>query len=867
MTVDEMEAVRGKIDQVIAAMIVRAKATQYTRQQFEFAYARAHKEGLPENIKDPSKGVFWEWMFGFANNARHYLRRGGPEVELSAIQLRHVRAIKDTLLHLRAPIDRLELSSDPATWIFFLDRVLEVIARPPPLFRVPFRDPPHFMGRDEVLEKIDSVLRRGDSRAVIAALYGLRGVGKTVLAAAYAHRHRDDYHAVMWISAHDDLSLRSDIASLGERMTWVKEGLSQNDAVEVTLSKLAESSEAILLIFDNAPDEGALRGYLPAGGNCKCLITSNSPIWGEVATPIELPSWRPEVGAKYLMARANSNVDQEGAVSLSEALGGLPLALSQAGAYCETVKVTFTEYLTRYEARKRSFLDDNQYASPAYREGLTVARTFDLAIDEATKRHPAADSLVAHASLLGPEPIPLILFREVPEAFVNELGVALAAGQLEEVVTALRMLSLVDRESVVDGLDRSAATDVLLIHRLVREIAAVRLPGDRLEAAWRAVFIAVARTYPADANTNPKSWRQCRYLTPHVNALWSTDKQVYATREDWAVVLDRVGQYYRASALLDHAERVVRLSMTLNEEVYGKVHPITARSYTHLALLHEDAGNLDTAFGLMDAARAIFELTLEPDHPQLAEILEGLGSVLGLQGRSAEGVPFIERALAVKEKILGEDDLSTAQCLTNLASLLKDIGEYERAMHLYQRALAICEQKDAPDRLRTAALFNSIGNLYYRIGDAPTAVPLFQQSLQIEESTYGTVHPHLAPTLGNLGLALLDQGRLDEARECLNRALVISSDNFGMEDYRTGRAYENLAGLLWAQGDARWRSILLFASMVYAKAFGPNHQDTLRVLRQRKWLRVRWYAWLYSRSALLTAALVLGAWFVWRSRD
>ena len=66
---------------------------------------------------------------------------------------------------------------------------------------IPFRLPIHFMGRDDALDAIDEVLRRGQGRAAITALHGLRGVGKTTLAVAYAERHLNDYRAIWWIRA------------------------------------------------------------------------------------------------------------------------------------------------------------------------------------------------------------------------------------------------------------------------------------------------------------------------------------------------------------------------------------------------------------------------------------------------------------------------------------------------------------------------------------------------------------------------------------------------------------------------------------------------------------------------------------------
>ena len=53
---------------------------------------------------------------------------------------------------------------------------------------IPIRVPTHFMGRDDALAMIETALKRYEGRVAITALHGLRGVGKTTLAAAFAER-------------------------------------------------------------------------------------------------------------------------------------------------------------------------------------------------------------------------------------------------------------------------------------------------------------------------------------------------------------------------------------------------------------------------------------------------------------------------------------------------------------------------------------------------------------------------------------------------------------------------------------------------------------------------------------------------------
>ena len=61
---------------------------------------------------------------------------------------------------------------------------------------------PEFTGRTEVLERMDAALV-GDGRAVVHAVTGMGGVGKTSAAVEYAHRHHDRFDIAWWIRAED----------------------------------------------------------------------------------------------------------------------------------------------------------------------------------------------------------------------------------------------------------------------------------------------------------------------------------------------------------------------------------------------------------------------------------------------------------------------------------------------------------------------------------------------------------------------------------------------------------------------------------------------------------------------------------------
>jgi hypothetical protein len=121
-------------------------------------------------------------------------------------------------------------------------RTREVI----PVSNIPIRVPTHFMGRDNALEAIETALKRYEGRVAITALHGLRGIGKTTLAAAYAERHRSNYRATWWIRAQSESGMRADLVALGSRLGWVDADDKEEPAVAAVMERLRHEGEGVL---------------------------------------------------------------------------------------------------------------------------------------------------------------------------------------------------------------------------------------------------------------------------------------------------------------------------------------------------------------------------------------------------------------------------------------------------------------------------------------------------------------------------------------------------------------------------------------------------------------------------------------------
>jgi hypothetical protein len=190
------------------------------------------------------------------------------------------------------------------------------------------RVPMHFVGREDALSVIERGLAR-EGRVAITALHGMRGVGKTTLAAAYAERHRNNYRATWWIRAQSEITIRTDLVALGIRLGWVADDDQEDAALPSVMERLRWEGEGILLICDNALDSRAIGPYLPRGSGVQVLVTSNARAWRGFAEPVEIRLWPKAVGADYLIASTGQTGERTAAETLSESLGACRLHMNR----------------------------------------------------------------------------------------------------------------------------------------------------------------------------------------------------------------------------------------------------------------------------------------------------------------------------------------------------------------------------------------------------------------------------------------------------------------------------------------------------------------------------------------------------------
>ena len=90
------------------------------------------------------------------------------------------------------------------------------------VWNVPPRNP-GFTGRDSLLAAVRDRLLAGDT-AVVQALQGMGGVGKTQLAIEYAYRFAGAYDLAWWVNAEQAGLLGDQFATLGAALGCVQAG-------------------------------------------------------------------------------------------------------------------------------------------------------------------------------------------------------------------------------------------------------------------------------------------------------------------------------------------------------------------------------------------------------------------------------------------------------------------------------------------------------------------------------------------------------------------------------------------------------------------------------------------------------------------
>jgi len=590
---------------------------------------------------------------------------------------------------------------------------------------VPHSRNPFFTGREKILEDLTRALEQRKS----AALCGLGGVGKTQTAVEYAYKHRSQYTAVFWVKAESRGTLLADFVSIAAALNLPSAAAKEQELTVAEVRRWFDTQSGWLLILDNADDLDLAKEFLPRDPQGDLLLTTRAHALGGLAERLVVDEMQPEEGARLLLRRAGlAGNDRTLALQISSELGGLPLALDQAGAFIEETPCSLAEYLEIYLSEKEKLLAERG-GSLGDHQSVTV--TFSLAFEKTAVDNAAAGDFVRLCAFFAPDAIPEEIFTKGAAELGENLGPA--AGNLLGFANALKAAT---RFSL---LDRDPENKTLDIHRLVQTVVRAGMSdAERLQWAERAVR-AVTTTF-LDAEF--ENWGLCQKLLPHARACGKVIDTMGLESLEAALLLNQTAYYLYQRAFFAEAEPLWQRSLAIREKTLGPDHLHVALSLNNLAELFRTQGKYDEAEALYQRSLAIREKALGPDHPDVAFSLNNLALLYSGQGKYDEAYPLYQRSLAIGEKALGPDHPYIATSLNNLAELFRNQGKYDEAEPLYRRSLAIREQALGASHPDVAGSLNNLALLYSEQNKYGEAEQLYQRSLAILAKALGLDHPN-----------------------------------------------------------------------------------------------------------------------------
>jgi len=497
-----------------------------------------------------------------------------------------------------------------------------------PIWNVPHQRNPNFVGRDALLDQIHETLTSKNA-AALTAIHGMGGVGKTQLAAEYAYDHAGDYQVVWWIKSEEPAALASDYAALAEALDLPQKQERDQTVIVAAVSDWLNHNGGWLLIFDNARRKGDLRDWLPQNTAGHVVITSRDPNWGGVAKPLEVEVLTREDAVRFLLQRTGQD-DEPAARKLAEALGDLPLALEQAGAYIETTGKPISEYLALFKTRHGELMlrgKPDDYPD-------TVATTWEISFQATQQESPAAAELLNLCAFLAPDDIPIAALRKGKDKLPALLAETVADElRFDEAIAVLRRYSLIERSE-----------DGLFVHRLVQMVARDRLLEDERRESAEAAVRVVDDAFPFESD-DVRTWAACQRLLPHALATAVFGEELQLAPEPTGRLLNQMGLYYRGRARYAEAKQAYERAIKIGEATFGPDDLRVAIHVTNLGLVLKDLGDLAGARQCCECALRTDETAFGPDHPAVATDVNNLGSVLKDLGELPAARQCFERAL------------------------------------------------------------------------------------------------------------------------------------------------------------------------------------------------------------------------------
>ena len=730
----------------------------------------------------------------------------------------------------------------------------------PPLGR---RDPKRpLRHREQLLGRLVDALSRRDSEARVWVLYGLGGCGKTSVALELAQWAADNEVDAWWIAAAEESTLVAGLHTIARLLGATDEDLRQGYPPDVLWRRLNEHDRRWLLVIDNADDLDVLIagtgdlvdgvGWLraPLTDRGLVLVTSregNPDSWGHWAKLQAVDTLTPTGGAEVLLDLAPEGGSIEEAMTLSQRLGGLPLALRLAGSYLSRAAenspwsdeaesiATFNAYKDAVDQRLTHIFVGTATAGPAAevtRRAITT--TWELSLDLLENRgFPFARALMRLLSCLGDSPIPYALMLQPAYLAESPLFRDITGRSLWENLQALSRVGLVDLHYDSSATDQLTARTAV-VHPLVRDVNRASAGiVDHADDFLSTVTTLVQRPTEKLSPQDPSNWPRWQVLVPHCPSaleLLQLSTAMPSRAEVVAItgLCFRGAQYLREAGLFRQAEAAYALVVEARQRLLSEDDSETLGARHSLSFILWDLGELEQAEMTLRLVVDTATRSLGPDDFETLRSRHDLAVVLRTRAKFDEAEKILREVLRIRETVLGDEHSETLDTRHEIGFIVQDRGRLDEAEQIFRQVLEVRNRLNGKLSPEAMYLQHSIAYILYLRGMLSEAEDSFKSTLALSRALLGNEHPHTLSVANNLGLVLYKRGAAEEAENILRDALSARMRTIGPNHQDTLTSKHNIGLVLRHVGNLRAaEQIFREVDTERSHQIGTDHPSTL----------------------------------------
>ena len=646
-----------------------------------------------------------------------------------------------------------------------------------------------FVKRQEQDELFEAVFARAEPRTVLT---GMRGSGKTQLAAAVAARCEEEgWPLVAWIHA---ASRKEILAGLYELALRIGIDAPKNIPLEVIVQRLLDqlrSAEAAdrLFVFDNVENPDDLKDLIPEGAGVRTLITTPRHLdWDGLGwLQLTVGTFDREQSIS-LLCEHTGDTHREAADRIADALGDLPVAITQAAATAQQGGYALSGYLDRLSNHplesSMSRLEGTNYPDAV---GIALLMAYEQVLEQLRTKHPQQERIAV--SLL--DALSLLAASGVPTHWLLRLDGDSDA--VRDTLSFLKSAAIFQKSS--DG-------DKTIIHWLQGHVYRETYLNDQKKLGEaRRCAATLLGGIDVDRLENGEQRRQ---ETHHlIEQLLSVTSQDYShSLFSEPRVSSKLAETLHDATSLGMSQLALGLTDSVTQacDVLGPHHPDTLASRNNLAGTYRDAGRLDKAIALYEQNLEDSIRVLGPDHPSTLTSRFNLAGAYRASGRLDEAITLYEQVFSGRSRVLGPDHRSTLTARDNLADTYWEAGRFDEAITLKKQILADAMRIMGPDSPGASAARLNLAATYRDAGRLDEAIPLFEQNLTDFIRILGPDRPDTFTSRSTLAGAYQAAGRLHEAIPLFEQTLTDCTYFLGPHHPRTLSTRNHLANAYLAVG-------------------------------------------------------------------